>query len=144
MLGLGAHICTLWVKLRTQDVTLCTGSKGTDPSSKSSLERLTRTLANPTVVVIQHLGKKSIQTNRDIPDGLRHIIKNVSKRLFRNILSGPCHTIYKYYSGAAVCDKTVAGRCPQRQGGWVGGLPDVLFLPWQLWQEARTTSSILA
>ena len=48
--------------------------------------------ANPTVMVIQLLGKKSIQTNRDIPDVLRHIIKNVSKRLFRNILSGPCHT----------------------------------------------------
>jgi hypothetical protein len=48
-------------------------------------------------MVIQHLGKKSIQTNRDIPDVLRHIIKNVSKRLFRNILSGPCHAIEKLF-----------------------------------------------
>ena len=37
--------------------------------------------------------KNCIQTDRDIPDVLRHIIKNVSKRLFRNILSGPCHAI---------------------------------------------------
>jgi hypothetical protein len=38
-------------------------------------------------MVIQHLGKKSIQTHRDIADVLRHIIKNVSERLFRNIQS---------------------------------------------------------
>ena len=38
-------------------------------------------------MVIQHLGKKSIQTNRDKSDVLRHIIKNVSKRLFRLIES---------------------------------------------------------
>jgi hypothetical protein len=44
-------------------------------------------MANPTVMVIQHLGKKSIQTHRDIADVLRHIIKNVSERLFRNIQS---------------------------------------------------------
>jgi hypothetical protein len=43
--------------------------------------------ANHTVMVIQHLGKKSIQTHRDIADVLRHIIKNVSERLFRNIQS---------------------------------------------------------
>ena len=36
---------------------------------------------NPTVMVIQHLGKKSIQTIRDNADVLRHIIKNVSSRL---------------------------------------------------------------
>jgi hypothetical protein len=41
--------------------------------------------ANPTVMVIQLLGKKSIQTHRDISDVLRHIIKNVSERLVRNI-----------------------------------------------------------
>ena len=33
------------------------------------------------------LGKNCIQTNRDNPDVLRHIIKNVSKRLFRIIES---------------------------------------------------------
>jgi hypothetical protein len=38
-------------------------------------------------MVIQHLGKKSIQTNRDKSDVLRHIIKNVSERLFRLIES---------------------------------------------------------
>ena len=36
-------------------------------------------MANPTVMVIQYLGKKSIQTNIDKSDVLRHIIKNVSK-----------------------------------------------------------------
>ena len=41
------------------------------------------TWANPTVMVIQHLGKKSTQTHRDKSDVLRHIIKNVSKRLGR-------------------------------------------------------------
>jgi hypothetical protein len=41
--------------------------------------------ANPTVMVIQHLGEKSIQTNRDSSDVLRHIIKNVSERLVRTI-----------------------------------------------------------
>ena len=39
---------------------------------------------------------------------------------------------------------TVAGRCAQRQGGWVGGYPQMRFLPWQLWKEARGTSSTLA
>ena len=34
-------------------------------------------LANPTVMVIQLLGKKSIQAIRDNADVLRHIIKNV-------------------------------------------------------------------
>jgi hypothetical protein len=43
--------------------------------------------ANPTVTVIQHLGKKSIQTNRDSADVLRHIIKNVSSRLVGTIQS---------------------------------------------------------
>ncbi len=38
-------------------------------------------------MVIQHLGKKSIQTHRDIESVLRHIIKNVSERLFHNIQS---------------------------------------------------------
>ncbi len=42
---------------------------------------------NPTVTVIQHLGKKSIQTNRDSADVLRHIIKNVSSRLVGTIQS---------------------------------------------------------
>ena len=44
---------------------------------------------NPTVMVIQHLGKKSIQTHGDITDVLRHIIKNVSERLFRKMQSDP-------------------------------------------------------
>ena len=44
-------------------------------------------MANPTVTVIQHLGKKAIQTHRDSSDVLRHIIKNVSKRLVRTIES---------------------------------------------------------
>jgi hypothetical protein len=43
------------------------------------------TLANPTVRGIQQLRKNSIQTIRDISDVLRHIIKNVSERLVRNI-----------------------------------------------------------
>ena len=34
-----------------------------------------------------NLGEKSVQTQRDIPDVLRHIIKNVSERLFRIILT---------------------------------------------------------
>ena len=34
-----------------------------------------RQRGNPTVMVIQHLGEKSIQTNRDTSDVLRHIIK---------------------------------------------------------------------
>jgi hypothetical protein len=34
---------------------------------------------------------KTAETNRDIPDVLRHIIKNVSKKLFRNI---PGHSLY--------------------------------------------------
>ena len=46
-----------------------------------------RDSANPTVRGIQQLGKKSIQTNRDKSDVLRHIIKNVSKRLVRLIES---------------------------------------------------------
>jgi hypothetical protein len=39
--------------------------------------------SNPTVMVrvIHQLGKNSIQTHRDKLDVLRHIIKNVSKRL---------------------------------------------------------------
>jgi hypothetical protein len=49
-------------------------------------------MANPTVMVIQHLGKKSIQSHRDIPDVLRHIIKNVSKRL--NAETGGSKTSY--------------------------------------------------
>jgi hypothetical protein len=44
--------------------------------------------ANPTVTVIQHLGKKSIQTIRDNVDVLRHIIENVSSRLV-NIIQSP-------------------------------------------------------
>jgi hypothetical protein len=48
------------------------------------------------------------------------------------------------YLGAAVCDRTVAGRCTQRQGGWVGGYPQMRFLPWLLWKEARGTSSASA
>jgi hypothetical protein len=44
---------------------------------------MTRT--NPTVMVIHHLGGNSIQTIRDIVDVLRHIIKNISSRLFYNI-----------------------------------------------------------
>jgi hypothetical protein len=43
--------------------------------------------ANPTTTVIQDLGKKSIQTNRDSADVLRHIIKNVSSRLVGTIQS---------------------------------------------------------
>ena len=50
-----------------------------------------------TVMVIRYLGKTHIQTNRDIPDVLRHIIKNFSKGLFRNILSDPCHTIQELF-----------------------------------------------
>jgi hypothetical protein len=50
-------------------------------------ESWSASLANPTVMVIQNLGEKSIQTNRDKSDVLRHIIKNVSKRLFRLIES---------------------------------------------------------
>ena len=46
-----------------------------------------RLAANPTVMVIQHLGKNSIQTNRDKLDVLRHIIKNVSERLVQLIES---------------------------------------------------------
>ena len=38
---------------------------------------------NPTVMVIQQLGKKSIQTHRGSSDVLRYIIKNVSNRLVR-------------------------------------------------------------
>jgi hypothetical protein len=48
---------------------------------------ITVPMANPTVTVIQHLGKKSIQTNRDSADVLRHIIKNVSSRLVGTIQS---------------------------------------------------------
>jgi len=40
---------------------------------------------NPTVMVMQLLGKKSIQTIKDKSDILRHIVKNVSKRLVRFI-----------------------------------------------------------
>ena len=36
-------------------------------------------LTNPTVRVIQQLGGNSIQTNSDISDVLRHIIKTLSK-----------------------------------------------------------------
>jgi hypothetical protein len=43
--------------------------------------------ANPTVRGIQQLRKNSIQTIRDIADVLRHIIKNISERLFGNIQS---------------------------------------------------------
>ncbi len=43
--------------------------------------------ANPTVRGIQQLRKNSIQTTRDIADVLRHIIKNISERLFGNIQS---------------------------------------------------------
>jgi hypothetical protein len=52
-------------------------------------------LANP--MVIQHLGEKSIQTHRDIADVLRHIIKNVSERLFRNIQSGDPVTQWDFF-----------------------------------------------
>ncbi len=34
------------------------------------------------------------------------------------------------YSDATVCDKTVAGRCTQRQGDWVGDYPQMRFLSW--------------
>ena len=44
-----------------------------------------RVWANPTGRGIQQLRKNSIQTIRDISDVLRHIIKNVSERLIRNI-----------------------------------------------------------
>ncbi len=61
------------------------------------------TQANPTVMVIQHLGEKSIKTNRDIPDVLRHIIKNISKRLFRNILSWPLsRNLHAFKNGVCV------------------------------------------
>jgi hypothetical protein len=49
-------------------------------SSRTTSEKRSQ-WANPTVTVIQHLGKKSIQTIRDNADVLRHIIKNVSSRL---------------------------------------------------------------
>ncbi len=42
---------------------------------------------NPTVTVNHHLGEKSIQTNRDSADVLRHIIKNVLSRLVGTIQS---------------------------------------------------------
>jgi hypothetical protein len=44
-------------------------------------------MANPTVRSIQQLRKNSIQTHSDIADVLRHIIKNVSEILSRNIQS---------------------------------------------------------
>jgi hypothetical protein len=47
------------------------------------------------------------------------------------------------YSGVTVCDKTVEGRCVQRQGDWVGDYPQMRFLPWLLWKETRGTSSTL-
>jgi hypothetical protein len=51
-------------------------------------------MANPTVMVIHHLGEKSIQTNRDSSDVLRHIIKNVSERLVRTIESRASLTFF--------------------------------------------------
>jgi hypothetical protein len=45
------------------------------------------TRVNPTVMKIQQLGKKSIQTHRDKLDVLRHIMKNVSKGQFQLIES---------------------------------------------------------
>ena len=51
--------------------------------------------------------------------------------------------VIRALSFVTTCDKTVDCRRAQRQGVWVGGLSHVLFLPWLLWKEARTTSSIL-
>ena len=54
--------------------------------------------ANPTVMVIQHLGENSIQTNRDKLDVLRHIIKNVSENLVQLIESStPVTKGFSYY-----------------------------------------------
>jgi hypothetical protein len=57
---------------------------------------------NPTVMVIQHSGKKSIQTNRDSSEILRHIIKNVSKRLVRTIES---RTPVTFFFGTSFLEK---------------------------------------
>ncbi len=50
-------------------------------SKESRLSTCAGMLDNPTVMMIQQLGEKSIQTHRDSADVLRHIIKNVSSRL---------------------------------------------------------------
>jgi hypothetical protein len=121
-------------------------------------------MANPTVMVIQHLGEKSIKTNRDIPgrainlsreemdgrDGTREDTQDTTRlveieKVKRSIFVTKLSPFVTFYSDAVtVCDKTVAGRCAQRQGGWVGGYPQMLFLPWLLWKETRGTSSTLA
>jgi hypothetical protein len=54
--------------------------------------------ADPTVMVIQLLGKKSIQTHRDNADVLRHIIKNVSSRLVGIIQSHAPVTNWELFS----------------------------------------------
>ncbi len=53
--------------------------------------------ANPTVRGIQQLRKNSIQTHSDIADVLRHIIKNVSERLSRNIQSRSPVTQWEFF-----------------------------------------------
>jgi hypothetical protein len=53
-----------------------------DPEDPEGFQPL---LAMCVVRVIRYLGKNYIETHRDISDVLRHIIKNVSERLVRNI-----------------------------------------------------------
>jgi hypothetical protein len=63
----------------------------------TTLRSCGRVRANPTVMVIQILGKKSIQTHRDIVNVPRHIIKNVSKRVFGNIQSPVPVTVCSFF-----------------------------------------------
>jgi hypothetical protein len=65
------------------------GHKGRNRSWEST--------TNPTVMVIHHLGKKSVQTHRDIVDVLRHVIQNVSERLFCNIQSPDSVTQWEFF-----------------------------------------------
>ncbi len=60
--------------------------------------------------MIQHLGKKSIQTNRDSADVLRHIIKNVSSRLVGTIQSPTAVTkwenfVFSWRKKKGFCEK---------------------------------------
>jgi hypothetical protein len=74
-------------------------------------------VANPTVTVIQHLGKKSIQTNRDSADVLRHIIKNVSSRLVGTIQSPAGVTKWEnFFFKKGFWEKRRDGRNPQGHG----------------------------
>jgi hypothetical protein len=57
---------------------------------------------------------------------------------FRNFFFFEERRVEACYSVAAVCDKTVTGRYTQRQGGWVGGYPQMRFLSWLLWKENKS------